>query len=311
MNEAMLSVVRNLDRRRIGIGAFLLVMAVVIVSQGFGQPGALSAKDVAPASAGGDGGSWEASIASDEDLAAAQDARLRSDGARPDEILSELSSGTQAATSDGDTDHATAEDGSSGHTHAAGEGSSEEVYEEVTRDLPADYVAGAAPDADLAATLRASQERFNKTQLPAATNAAAALAASTRITFTRQSQIDDLRSGEMDPRIVDVLTWIVNRRGSITITSMRTDHSTCVAGSSPCRVSAHKMGRAVDIAAVDGESCIGTPGGKCGILYQEIVTSLRGTQFQPSQIIYGFDLWPSESWNFEMGNHHDHIHIGY
>lgn len=182
---------------------------------------------------------------------------------------------------------------------------------EVTTPLPANYVSGAAPNAALAAALRKAQQRNSSARAPAAGSAAYALTLNPRIRFTRQSQIDDLRSGQVDARLVDVLTWIANRRSSIVITSMKTDHSTCVAGSSPCRVSAHKLGRAVDIASVDGEACYGTPSSKCGILFEEIINALRGTQFQPSQIIYGYDPFPSESWNFAMGNHRDHIHLGY
>ena len=183
---------------------------------------------------------------------------------------------------------------------------------EVTSALPAGYVSGAPPSADLAAVLRKSQQRFAATQAPpTASGAAAALARNPNVIFTRASQVNDLLTGLMDPRVVDLVTWLTSRRQSITITSLRTDHSTCVAGSNPCRVSAHHLGRAVDIAAVNGQACTGVPDSECGRLYEEIVASLRGTQFQPSQIIHGYDPWPSESWNFAMGNHHDHIHIGY
>jgi hypothetical protein len=122
--------------------------------------------------------------------------------------------------------------------------------------------------------------------------------------------VNDLVTGQVDPRVVDLLTWIAGR-SQITITSMRTDHSTCVAGSSPCRVSAHHLGRAFDIGAVNGQICTGIPGAECGRLYEDVVNSLRGTQYQPSQVIYGYDPWPDERWNFELGNHHDHIHIGF
>ena len=44
---------------------------------------------------------------------------------------------------------------------------------------------------------------------------------------------------------------------------------------------------------------------------RDSINTLRGTAYQPSQVIYGYDNWPGESWNFEMGNHHDHIHLGY
>ncbi len=182
---------------------------------------------------------------------------------------------------------------------------------DATSPLPANYVSGGAPSKDLAAVLRRSQQRNGAVMVPTAQSAATAITLNPNVVFTRQSQIADLRTGQVDPRVVDVLTWIANRGHRVTITSMRSDHSTCVAGSSPCRVSAHHLGRAMDIAAVNGEPCRGTPTGACGRLYEEIVNSLRGTQYQPAQVIYGYDPWPSESWNFEMGNHHDHIHIGF
>ena len=183
-----------------------------------------------------------------------------------------------------------------------------EIEGEFTSELPANYVPGAPPSADLAAILRASEARNGAALPPTGQSAAAALATNRNVRFTRQSQLNDVVSGQVDPRVVDLLTWIASRR-QVTITSMRTDHSTYVAGSS--RVSAHHLGRALDIGAVNGQICTGGPDGECGRLYEEIVNQLRGTQYQPSQVIYGYDPWPSERWNFEMGNHHDHIHIGY
>lgn len=185
----------------------------------------------------------------------------------------------------------------------------DEIEGEVTSELPAGYIPGTSPSADLAAILRQSQQR-NGVALPAATaqSAALALAQNPNVRFTRQSQITDLTSGGVDPRIVDFLTWVASRR-QITITSMRSDHSLYVAGTS--RVSAHKLGRAVDIAAVNGQPCTGVPGTECGVLYEEIVNQLRGTPYQPAQVIHGYDPWPSEAWNFAMGNHRDHIHVGY
>jgi hypothetical protein len=178
-----------------------------------------------------------------------------------------------------------------------------------TAPLPKSYVPGLPPTADLAAVLRASEQRNNPNAAPPTTsNSAIALTRNPNMVFVRQSQVSDLMSGQIDPRVVDFLTWVAKRH-RITITSLRTDHSTYVAGSG--RVSAHHVGRAVDIAAVDGQSCIGTRDSNCGRLYEEIVNSLRGTQYQPSQVIHGYDLWPTEGWNFAMGNHRDHIHVGY
>jgi hypothetical protein len=199
--------------------------------------------------------------------------------------------------------------GGVGQPDAVGAGPHDEIEGEVTSELPAGYIPGTAPSSDLAAVLRQSQQR-NGVALPAPTvqAAALALAQNPNVRYTRQSQITDLTSGGVDPRIVDFLTWVASAR-VITITSMRSDHSQYVAGTS--RVSAHKLGRAVDIAAVNGQPCTGVPGTECGRLYEDIVNQLRGTQYQPSQVIHGYDPWPSETWNFAMGNHRDHIHVGY
>lgn len=197
--------------------------------------------------------------------------------------------------------------GDEGETSAAywqeGEG-------DTTVEIPAGYIPGTAPSADLAAVLRQSQQRNAGVPALSIQSGAVAITANPNVRFTRQSQVNDLLTGQVDPRVVDLLTWI-SSRSQITITSMRTDHSTCVAGSSPCRVSAHHLGRAFDIGAVNGQICTGIPNTECGRIYEQIVNELRGTQYQPSQVIYGYDPWPDERWNFELSNHHDHIHIGY
>lgn len=66
------------------------------------------------------------------------------------------------------------------------------------------------------------------------------------------------------------------------------------------------------MGAANGQPCWpGTPDRECGRLYEHLVSSLRGTPYQPTQIIHGYDLWPAESWNFALPDHHDHIHLGY
>ena len=148
---------------------------------------------------------------------------------------------------------------------------------------------------------------------PQGSASAIALASSPRMTFTRPSQREDLTSGQVDQRIVDVLTWISGQGYTLTITSMKSDHRQCARfDGGVCIASAHIAGRAVDIAAVNGEPCWpGTPDRQCGHLYELLVNNLRGTPYQPAQIIHGYDLWPTEPWNFALANHRDHIHLGY
>lgn len=305
----MLATVQNIGRARIVVGLVIVVILGLLAAQdsaGSGPAGLGAAGQwrAAAAPAPDAGGTWSASVATPDEVRTAAAERVARDGASADEIIGQFSAASDGTAAEGADTHAA---GDAVTVAAAEEGG----FEVVTKDLPTDYISGAPPSADLAATLRKSQARFNATQLPAPLQAASSIATSARVIYTRQSQVQDILSGGVDPRIIDMMTWITQRRQSITITSVKSDHSMCVAGSNPCRVSAHKMGRAIDIAAVDGEICTGIPTGKCGILYQEIVNTMRGTQYQPTQIIYGFDLWPSESWNFEMGNHHDHIHLAY
>lgn len=148
---------------------------------------------------------------------------------------------------------------------------------------------------------------------PAGAASALALAGNPRMIFTRPSQRDDLTRGLIDQRIVDVLTWITSQGHTVTITAMRSDHRLCARyDAGICIVSAHAVGRGVDIGAVNGEPCWpGTRDRQCGRLYELLVGSLRGTQHQPAEIIHGYDLWPTEPWNFAMSNHRDHVHVAY
>ena len=273
LSTAMLNAVLTVDRGRFVLAFLIAIPLGVIV----GTPSGGKAPSIQPQWAV----QYTGSTATALEPVTAQD------------VLANLTNGTSGSAGAGAATPGT----------AAGE-----IEGEVTSELPANYVPGAPPSADLAAILRASEARNGAALPPTGQSAAAALATNRNVRFTRQSQVNDVVSGQVDPRVVDLLTWIASRR-QVTITSMRTDHSTYVAGSS--RVSAHSLGRAFDIGAVNGQICTGGPDGECGRLYEDIVNQLRGTQYQPSQVIYGYDPWPSERWNFEMGNHHDHVHIGY
>jgi hypothetical protein len=268
----VLSAARIVDRGRLLIGLLVVIPLGVLV--------------VAPPGSGGapEQPQWTAQYGSPGSAAVA------AGGTTPQDIVANLTNGSAATA------------GAVPHADGEAEG-------EVTTELPANYIPGTPPGADLVEVLRASERRNGlAAPPPTATAGAAALAQNPNVRYTRQSQVDDLTSGAVDPRVVDLLTWIAARY-QITITSMRTDHSTYVAGTN--RVSAHHLGRAFDIGDVNGQICTGIPNAECGRLYEDIVNQLRGTHYQPSQVIYGYDPWPLEAWNFEMGNHHDHIHVGY
>lgn len=64
------------------------------------------------------------------------------------------------------------------------------------------------------------------------------------ITFTRQSQKDDIRGGLIIDHVLMVLLWLTDQGFPCTITALRTDHSKYT---SEGRISDHGGGRAVDI----------------------------------------------------------------
>jgi hypothetical protein len=116
----------------------------------------------------------------------------------------------------------------------------------------------------------------------------------------------DLASGAIDPRVVAVLALIA-RTHTILVTALKSDHSYLTANRT---VSNHAYGRAVDISAVDGESCTGTRTGRCG----QLVLALAQLQapLHSTELIYCFDAdGPTSPDAFARADHCHHIHIGY
>ena len=69
---------------------------------------------------------------------------------------------------------------------------------------------------------------------------------------------DDIAAGRIDARVLTVLQ-LLSQDHTLTVVSLKTGHSRCIGGDYPgCRVSHHWYGRAVDIAAVDGQSVNGS-----------------------------------------------------
>jgi hypothetical protein len=116
---------------------------------------------------------------------------------------------------------------------------------------------------------------------------------------------DDLAVGRVDVRIIVLLGYLVERHGSITVSSLVSGHRTFAR---PGVVSAHVYGHAVDIAAVGGTPIAGNqqPGG----ITEETVRSvlLLPAELQPLQVISLLGLGgPS----FALRDHGDHIHVGF
>jgi hypothetical protein len=116
---------------------------------------------------------------------------------------------------------------------------------------------------------------------------------------------EDLSAGRIDVRIVVLLGYLVERHGSVTVSSLFSGHRKFAR---PGVVSAHIYGHAVDIAAV-GEIAIAghqQPGGITEATVRSVL--LLPAELQPQQVISLLGLGgPS----FPLRDHGDHIHVGF
>ena len=116
---------------------------------------------------------------------------------------------------------------------------------------------------------------------------------------------DDLAAGRIDVRVVVLISYLAERHGSLTVSSLFSGHRRFAR---PGVVSAHMFGQAVDIAAVGGASIAGNqqPGGLTESAVRSIL--LLPAELQPQQVISLLGLGgPS----FPLADHGDHIHVGY
>jgi hypothetical protein len=116
---------------------------------------------------------------------------------------------------------------------------------------------------------------------------------------------DDIRTGQIDRRVLATLEYLAESGFRTTITSLRTGHGFLTASGN---VSEHSSGNAVDIATVNGISILGhqDPGGITDQVVRRLML-LQGTM-QPHQIISLLDYGAN---TYAMGDHADHIHVGF
>jgi len=116
---------------------------------------------------------------------------------------------------------------------------------------------------------------------------------------------DDIRTGQIDQRILAAMEYLVGNGFRLTITSLECGHSVYTSGGN---VSEHSTGDAMDIAAVNGIPILGNQGrGTITEAVVETLLRLQGTM-RPHQLISLMDFGgPS----FAMADHADHIHVGY
>jgi len=115
----------------------------------------------------------------------------------------------------------------------------------------------------------------------------------------------DIQTGQIDRRVLAMLEYLVQRGFDLTVTSLKCGHSTYTTSGN---VSAHSTGDAVDIAQVNGLPILGNQGN--GSLTEAVIGELLKLQgpMQPAQII---SLMEMGGPTFAMGDHADHIHVGF
>jgi hypothetical protein len=127
------------------------------------------------------------------------------------------------------------------------------------------------------------------------------------VELSNQLEMVDLRSGAIDPRIMNLL-GAISQQHEITISALRSDHSM---NTSSGNVSNHYYGRAMDIAAIDGVSCTNvSPDGPCGTIARQLGALPPGQE--PTELIYCWDPdGPANPNGFAQADHCDHIHVGF
>ncbi len=117
----------------------------------------------------------------------------------------------------------------------------------------------------------------------------------------------DIRTGQIDRRVLAMLEFLTSRGYQLTITSLKCGHSVFTTSGN---VSEHSSGNAVDIAQINGQPILGNqgPGTLSEALVKDLLT-LQGTM-EPHQIISLMDYFGADN-TFAMGDHADHVHVGY
>ncbi len=115
----------------------------------------------------------------------------------------------------------------------------------------------------------------------------------------------DIETGRIDRRILALLVFLAESGMSPTVTSLQCGHGYYTSSGN---VSHHSTGTAVDIAAINGVPILGHQ--EAGGVTDRAVRAIMRLQgaMAPAQIISLLDLGGA---TYAMGDHHDHIHVGY
>jgi hypothetical protein len=115
----------------------------------------------------------------------------------------------------------------------------------------------------------------------------------------------DIARDFTDVRVLILLEYLAEAHGQVTVSSLTSGHGVYTTSGN---VSAHTYGLAVDIAALENTPIIGhqAPGGVTERAVRNIL--LLPAELQARQVI---SLLAFGGPSFAMGDHHDHIHVGY
>jgi hypothetical protein len=116
---------------------------------------------------------------------------------------------------------------------------------------------------------------------------------------------DDIRSGQIDRRVLATLAYLAESGLKPGVTSLKCGHGFYTSSGN---VSHHSSGNAVDIATINGIPVLGhqEAGGVTDQAVRRLM-QLQGTM-APAQIISLFEIGGA---TFAMSDHHDHIHVGF
>jgi soluble lytic murein transglycosylase-like protein len=115
----------------------------------------------------------------------------------------------------------------------------------------------------------------------------------------------DIETGRIDRRILALLAFLAESGMNPTVTSLQCGHGYYTASGN---VSHHSTGTAVDIAAINGVPILGHQG--TGDVTEQAVRAIMRLQgsMAPAQVISLLELGGP---TLAMGDHADHIHVGY
>jgi hypothetical protein len=116
---------------------------------------------------------------------------------------------------------------------------------------------------------------------------------------------NDIVANKVDVRVLAMIAYLRETFGSVTVSSLISGHRLYAR---PGVVSAHIPGHALDVSALGGTSIQGhqAPGSITERAVREIL--FAPAEIMPRQVI---SLLGMGGPSFPMGDHHDHIHIGY